>query len=192
MYSAVMTDLGRITLPQSSNIMANPNILQSYSENFPSLNNVDPIIGVSYIYSQVPNGTFDDLRAEVGSGPLDITPSVISTEYLCSVPRLKSTGNIFVSILLADLVLLNAAWVIYCLVVGRFFVRSATANYCEGCVGAMHELQPLKESSKSQVSSVPTLPIFPFDGTSSFTEYDPVRLGRADSSEHLVDRAGQV
>jgi hypothetical protein len=191
MYSAVMTDLGQTTLRSSSNIVANPNVVQIYSERFASLHSVGHVTGLPDQSILVLNGTFDDLRASVGSGPLDITPSVISTNYLCSVPRMKSTGSIFIAILLADLVFLNAAWFLYCLIVGRFFVRSPTANYCEGCLNTMHEFQPLIAVPKSNASSVPKLPVLEFESASSTNSYEPVQLRRAGSLESLVDRADQ-
>ena len=148
-------------------------------------------LGVANLGPEVLNGTFEDLRTSVESGPLYIMPSVISTNYLCSVPRMKSTGSIFISILLADLVLLNAVWVVYCLIVGWFFLRSPTANYCEGCINIMHELQPLRAIPKSNASPVPKLPVLEFESASSTNGYEPVQLRRAGSSESLVGSADQ-
>ena len=190
-YSAVMTDLGQTRLPPSNNIVANADTLQKFSERFPSLNSVGYVVGLPYLSILVPNGTFDDLRASVDSGPLDITPSVISTNYLCSVPLMKSTGSVFVTILLADLVFLNAAWYIYCVIVGWFFVRSPTANYCEGCLNTMHEFQPLKDVRKSHASSAPMLPALELDRASSFRGYEAVQMQRRGSSESLADREEQ-
>ncbi len=220
MYSAVMTDLGQVSLPRSSNIVADPGVLHTFSKDLALIHDTAYIIGTpSELHGVVLDGTYEDLRDSIGSGPLKITPSVISTNYLCSVPKLKSTGNIFISILLADLVLLNAAWVVYCLIVERFFVRSPTAGYCEGCLRSMHELQPLGAVHKSNVSSAPSLPSLGFHAGSFATGYervqpratetsapgfepvqlrrtgslergyDPVQLRGNESSESLVGRA---
>jgi hypothetical protein len=51
------------------------------------------------------------------------------------VPRLKSGANIFISILVADLVLLRAAWTLYNYLVDWFLkTRHSDANLCLGCV----------------------------------------------------------
>lgn len=197
MYSAVMTDLGQTSLPSSSNIVSDPDILQEYSKNFSTIRS--PRFypeGAVNLTANIPDGTHDDLKASVSSGPLKITPSVISTKYLCSVPKMKSAGNIFMSILLADLVLLNAVWMIYCLAVERFFVRSPTANYCEGCLKGVYELQALEVIPKGTASPPTSLPLSQDDLRSVSTEYEPVQPLRAAGSESLVDRAerhdGQV
>ncbi|KAK5171085.1 uncharacterized protein LTR77_004229 [Saxophila tyrrhenica] len=170
MYSAVMTDLGQINASSSSNIVANPDHMQFFSRNFSSLHNADMVVGVPYLMPDVPDGTYEELRDSLGSGPLEVTPSVISTKYLCSVPRLKTAGNIFISILLADLVLLHAAWVLYCLVVERFFVRGPMANTCEGCLQAAQELQPFGSDHESGANLRPSM-----SGAASFsTETDAI------------------
>ncbi|KAF7554077.1 hypothetical protein G7Z17_g3187 [Cylindrodendrum hubeiense] len=69
------------------------------------------------------------------TGPLGTTPSVISTTYICQVPRLKSAASLIVAILVADLVLLQAVWQLYKLVAEAFVVmKKPSANYCEGCL----------------------------------------------------------
>ena len=132
------------------------------------------------------DGTYDKLRDDLGSGQLQATPSTISTNYLCSVSKMKSRGNLFISILLADLVLLNTIWVLYSLIVQRFFVRSPTANYCEGCLGTADKFQCPDHRHKSTVSSAPTLPPLGLDAESLLTHTQPVHQ-RTSSSESLMD-----
>lgn len=149
---------------------------------------MDYMIGVPTLFEQIPDGTYDSLRAGIGAGPLEVTPSVISTNYLCSVPQMKSFGNLFISILLADLVFLNALWFIYCLVVDRFFVRSPSANYCEGCLNGHDDLHPLREIRKSNASSMPSLYPQANEIETFSTGYEPLQLQRMGSQESLVDR----
>ncbi len=57
------------------------------------------------------NDSYDALKDQ--TGPLQISAAVISTKYLCQVPKRKSTGTILVSILVADLVFMQALWKIF-------------------------------------------------------------------------------
>jgi len=62
------------------------------------------------------------------------TNSTISEVYTCQVPRLKSGFNIFISILVADLVLLRVVWTLYNYVVCYFLKdRHPDSNLCVGC-----------------------------------------------------------
>lgn len=66
--------------------------------------------------------------------PFNFTNSRISAIYTCQVPRLKSGFNIFISILVADIVLLRVAWTLYNFIVGYILKhRSPDANFCHGC-----------------------------------------------------------
>ncbi|KAI1807488.1 hypothetical protein F4811DRAFT_475187 [Daldinia bambusicola] len=65
---------------------------------------------------------------------LRVDQSVIAADYLCQVPRLKSAGNLIVSVLVADLVLLQAIWKIFVLLVDKFCIKSTEeAQYCANC-----------------------------------------------------------
>jgi hypothetical protein len=67
--------------------------------------------------------------------PLSFTNSTIAATYTCQIPRLKSGFNIFISILVADLVLLRVAWTLYNFVVCYFLKdRLKDSNSCLGCV----------------------------------------------------------
>ncbi|KAL9117268.1 MAG: hypothetical protein Q9187_006197 [Circinaria calcarea] len=67
------------------------------------------------------------------TGKVEITPSVIFAKYLCQVPQRKSGGSLFLSILLADLVLLQALWKVVNFTVSTYVVRkNPTRNYCLG------------------------------------------------------------
>lgn len=78
---------------------------------------------------------------------LQITPSVLSTTYICQVPRLKSTGALIVSVLVADLVLLQTIWKVFVLVVDHSLAsKKEKLIYCEGCARNLEE----KEQSDSE------------------------------------------
>lgn len=182
-----MTDLGQMSLPNASNVLTNSAVLRKYADRISPLRNRNSTIGIPTLYEQLPDGTYDSLRAGIGAGPLDLTPSVISTNYLCSVPQMKSFGNLFVSILLADLVFLNAIWFIFCLVVDRFFIRSPSANHCEGCLNGHNDLVPLRDLRKSNASSTPSLYPIPNETEAFSTGYQPLQNQRVGSPEPIAD-----
>lgn len=69
------------------------------------------------------------------TGPLGIHPSVLAATYLCEVPRQKLMGTLIVSVLVADLVFLQALWIALKLVVVGYLKRKEMqANLCEGCL----------------------------------------------------------
>lgn len=129
-YSAILTDLGQVSA--SPNVLTDTETLQAFTTNF------------SYIlnYSQNANvrpgpalENYNTLGAS--TGPLGTTPSVIFDKYICQVPMLKSTGNIIVSVLIADLVFMQALWQLLKLATEYFFLNKkrmgSDVNYCEGC-----------------------------------------------------------
>jgi hypothetical protein len=132
MYSAVLTDLGQTNLPTHSNIVANATTLQYFSQNCSIAASLASILNLPEIESQ----DYDTVQnSDSPTGPLALTPSVISTEYLCQVPQRKPLGDIFVAVLLADLVLLQAAWKLYIFGVDQVMARTqSSANVCEGCL----------------------------------------------------------
>ncbi len=103
-YSTILTDLGQTsTVP---NILLNATTLQYFTQNFTSMQNYTP--------NAQPGPARDSYEAlKDQTGPLNTSTAVISTKYLCQVPRRKSTGTLFVSILVADLVFMQALWKIF-------------------------------------------------------------------------------
>ncbi|KAK5113479.1 hypothetical protein LTR62_003348 [Meristemomyces frigidus] len=68
--------------------------------------------------------------------PLGTTASVISSKYLCQVPQRKPGRTLFVSILVADVVFLQALWFLFVNAVDFFLLRRhRERNHCEGCMG---------------------------------------------------------
>lgn len=124
MYSMVLTDLGQTELEQ--NILTDPVLLQNFT--------------ASIDYTDIENSWLAKLGVAMKdfntlkhtTGPLGVSPSVLSTNYICQVPRLKSTGTLLLAVLVADLVFLQALWLLTTLVAGWFLDPSA--NVCEGCL----------------------------------------------------------
>jgi hypothetical protein len=118
-YSTILTDLGQVSASSGKpNFLADADDLQYFTSNFSLIQehkaNADP----------GPEAGVDYESAKENTGSLGITPSVISMRYFCQVPRLKSTGNIIVSILVADLVFLQATWTLFKIVVDWYMSRT--------------------------------------------------------------------
>lgn len=88
-----------------------------------------------------------------------LEPSVIVGQYLCQVPVLKPAGSLIVSILIADLVLLQALWQLVSLVAISFLERrQPKSQYCLGCAEKMshgdHKPVDAKASAGKVVSDL--------------------------------------
>jgi hypothetical protein len=138
MYSAMVTDLGQTQVAMKSNIVTDETALKYFSANF---SRWDGIYNWALSGKRMKFESFEERQNGTDpTGPLRVTPSIITTKYLCQVPKRKPIGNIFISVLLADLVLLQAAWQLYTFGVGQFLQRThEISNYCEGCYGEIQK-----------------------------------------------------
>lgn len=118
-YSTILTDLGQTTA--SPNILLNETALQYYTQDLADMR--QPQIQYQVRARPGPgNGSYEDLNNRTGT--LGTSPSVISTKYLCQVPRQKSTGSIIVSVVIADLVFLQALWRLFTLITNTWLSKS--------------------------------------------------------------------
>jgi len=61
--------------------------------------------------------------------------TTIFTQYLCSVPRRKGGFGLVFSVLIADIVFLQACWKIFCIITTYLLGRNDNEmNYCAGCI----------------------------------------------------------
>lgn len=140
LLSAARIDLGQPeALYAESSMIADLDSLRFWTKNFSTIKNQSAgrVRGIGedlYDYDTAQH------NPKTATGELRFSPSVISATYLCQKPHLRSPTNIFVSILVADLVLLRAAWSIYNLVVGYFLKsRHPGTNTCDGCLARKKE-----------------------------------------------------
>jgi hypothetical protein len=142
-YSFVLADLGQNS---SQNILLNAAALQHFTKNFSSMTNLE----TPWLKAGPARSAFE------GTEPLRINASHIYTNYLCQIPRLKSTGALFVAVLVADLVFLQVAWkllnFITTIMVDRRDPQAHFSRGCLMCAGAHGpvELGPLKTSDEYQ------------------------------------------
>lgn len=127
MYSTVLVDLGQ-DVPADSNVLLSGHALQQFTAG------LLPYPPQAYLLVQAGPAEADYEALKDSTGALGVTPSVISTTYSCQLPTRKSTGSLILSILVADLVLLQLAWTVYTFVVGFCMRKRHRVNYCEGCL----------------------------------------------------------
>jgi hypothetical protein len=150
-YSTVLTDLGQVSA--TPNILTDPEYLSFFTLNFTEAKR-----NISNAYP----GPTDTPYGTSGTGTLGTTPSVISTKYLCQVPKRKPAGDIFVSVVVADLVFLQALWFLSKKAVALFLLRRRPGvNQCAGCAAqatsstAIYpEIAPTPTRSQSPVGQV--------------------------------------
>ena len=98
-----MTDLGQVD--STPNILLNETALQHFTRKFTDMMHKYPSLHAA---PGPANDSYEALKDQ--TGPLNATQAVISSKYLCQVPRRKSTGTLFISILVADLVMMQTLW----------------------------------------------------------------------------------
>jgi len=100
------------------------------------------------------------------------------------VPRLKPIGDIFISVLLADLVLLQAAWKLFVLLVDKILVhRHPEARYCEGCLESQQDtsddMSKVVHAPSSQKGGIMAATTRVWDRHGSVSKIDATRGRRA-------------
>lgn len=135
MWFTVLADLGRDDdfMP---NMLAHTDLLENLTANMSVVNETIPRLWRwGLLEDEATSLTpFVASQSSTGNAELEVSPSVLATNYVCQVPKLKSAGTLIVSILVADLVLLQTIWYFYVLAVDYFFIsKTANLRYCEGC-----------------------------------------------------------
>lgn len=137
--STMWTDLGQVTT--APNILSDPELLKVFTQ----------YSATPYRDEVLPSG--DHISSTENDTLLGVRPSVLTTNYLCQVPRRKPWGTLIIAILVADLVLLRALWTVVTFVATYFAKRrDPLANTCETCARSLREVA---ESSDEQSSSPP-------------------------------------
>ena len=133
MYSAVLADLGQTQDSARSSFVKDAATIQHFTSRIGDPLELALMDGTPAVLEKQ---DYDSRQSGPNpTGPLGLSPSVVSTKYLCQVPRLKPIGDIFVSVLLADIVFLQAAWKLYTFLVDKFLLgRRPSAMHCEGCL----------------------------------------------------------
>jgi hypothetical protein len=150
-YSTVLTDLGE---GAQGNGLVSANGLD-YLRHHPDVNAFNP-------------------EFPVPAGDLGVQPTTIFGQYICSVPKQKDAGTLFVSILIADLVFLQTAWMIFNYLVQWYLeVRDPTMNHCVACLHAVQDSESTSGKGGYQMvaasTKLPRISVLD-DGTRSSTD----------------------
>ncbi|KAI8940270.1 hypothetical protein NX059_003972 [Plenodomus lindquistii] len=122
-YSAISADIG---IANDSNVLTNETALQEFTMSYKTAEFVLVSAGPA-------DDSYDALKPRTGKP--EITPSTIFTTYLCQTPVRKLATSLFVSVLLANLVLLRGLWTIVTLIAGYIVgARDSNANHCMRCI----------------------------------------------------------
>ena len=161
-YSAILTDLGQnfSSIIPDDNIFTSPSLLSEFSKPIPGwIGPREAIRGAIETYwltGGPARDTYDALRSV--TGPLNVSSSVIYTQYFCQVPQVKSTGSLIVAILLANLVFLSALWKIFnWLVLHSLQRQDPTTMFCAGCM-LQHRQQQLDTQQSHGYGYDPVVP----------------------------------
>lgn len=84
--------------------------------------------------------SYAEIAGQNRTGKLHTEPATIYTEYACSVLRPKSTWVVFWTVLVADIVVLRAAWAVLNWVTGRLVKKhDPEAMFCAGCAAGAYQ-----------------------------------------------------
>jgi hypothetical protein len=120
LYSIILTDLGQSTdSTDTLNILHNETALQFFRQNLPDMEKHFPP-AFRALRSSHYEVIYNHTHAE---GKLGTSPSFISTNYLCQIPSRKSWGTVVISIVIADLVFMQALWKLFNLITSTFLTR---------------------------------------------------------------------
>jgi hypothetical protein len=136
LYYTILTDLGQVDAPYI-NMLTDVGLLTYFTSNFTAIN-------ASVSRDKHPWGENLGTDPALASAPftvasaalfdLRVNPSVLTADYLCQVPQLKPTSSLVISVLIADLVLLQTIWHVFKLVIDQLLGRRhPEMRFCEGC-----------------------------------------------------------
>lgn len=113
-WFTVLADLGRVDQTGMPNMLADADLLANLSQNMTTVNKTLEGSGPGRFRRGLVAGlstkSFDP--SQPAGISLGISPAVLAMNYMCQVPQPKTAGTLFFSILVADLVLLQALHVV--------------------------------------------------------------------------------
>ena len=127
-YSFLMADLGQLSQPS---VLGDQDTLQSFC-NYCEIFVTDSGQNAPIYILPDGAGTFDLLKET--TGPIALSPTTLNAEYLCQIPRRRDTTSIIIAVIVADLVLLQAAWNIFTWTTTFGLEKKhPDAKFCLGC-----------------------------------------------------------
>ncbi|KAF4440338.1 hypothetical protein F53441_12286 [Fusarium austroafricanum] len=148
-YFTILTDLGQTKLKY--NLLTDPDLLTGATKDYKAILDRPDTWGDNLRINNT--GGLADYAFKSGDSTeknLGVTSSVISTTFLCQVPRLKSRPTLVVSVIINTFVLLSALWKSYKFITDSFLLsRHPESMFCEGCAVSM----PKSISDEASIAS---------------------------------------
>jgi hypothetical protein len=138
-YFTILADLGQTD--SGPNILDNTDLLAFSTKEYEAIRDRKEIWGDNL---RVNRTTGLAQRAftskDVSKDNLGIEASVISTTFLCQIPRLKSTPSLVVSVIINSMVILSGLWTLYRFIIDAFVSsRHPELMHCTGCAASIHK-----------------------------------------------------
>jgi len=154
MYATVLADLGQQSSGLENNALSDSKLLANLSSPITGLASSARKHGSEWIEAGPANRSYDP----VVDGLLTFGDAYIDAQYLCQVPTLKPWTSLFVSVLVANLVLLQAAWKLLCWCTSQWLDSSDPhAHYCIGCLkSAQIDGAPARSDDYSEIQPTTT------------------------------------
>jgi hypothetical protein len=153
----IMVDMGQASPGNEedrlvgNNLLTNTSYLEFFTKNFTQMSDTLKQAGSGWFQlSDDPDlQTAPFTSADKSRYQLGISPSTLGMSYICQVPQLKPSGALFFSVLVADLVIVQALWKLFQLVTDYFLMRKypkkfQTANSNEAMGQKLAEIQGLR------------------------------------------------
>ncbi|SPJ82354.1 uncharacterized protein FTOL_09759 [Fusarium torulosum] len=88
---------------------------------------------------------------DVSKDDLGVEASVISTTFLCQIPRLKSTPSLVASVIINTMVILSGMWTLYGFSIDAFVSsRPPELMNCTGCAARIHKQAEMETTYVSE------------------------------------------
>lgn len=148
-YFSLLADLGHNNLNDNDiaggpNMLAVPSLLADLSQNLTVVNETLRVPFRQWLPSELEQVAFT--VSDAGNWSLGISPAVLTTNYICQVPRLKTRWALFISVLVADLVMLKSLWTIFKLGVDTICIgKHPELKSCRSCASEAKELDNISE-----------------------------------------------
>ncbi|CVK92113.1 uncharacterized protein FPRN_09761 [Fusarium proliferatum] len=154
-YFTILADLGQ--KDSGPNILDSVELLAHSTKGYEGIRNRTPIWGDNLRVNTTEGLAHHAFTSKDSSRKnLGIEPSVISTTFLCQIPRLKSRPTLIVSVIINTIVILSALWRLYQFLIDAILSKNDPEMMnCAGCTATTskeveHEaMYPSGQSSQS-------------------------------------------
>jgi hypothetical protein len=139
--STILTDLGQVDA--KLNVLVDAELLQQYTYEFAEWDSHR-----DRRWRGTPaRKDFQTLRHK--TGPLVVRRSTLAINYLGQIPKRKPLADLLISVLVADLVFLQALWLLFTLGMGYWLKsRDERSEYCLGCAVRLNQTLENGESMR--------------------------------------------